>query len=312
MHSRYLLWMIACATSLTWAATLLGRFGAENWFFDLFANFHMQYLLGAACIAAVSLSVRSRILSTISIALIILNGAIIASDYKFSTDDVRGPTITIVNWNVFYENEHIDEAVEFLERTSADIVVLAEPTEAWRRGLDALTSLYPYRLDNPTCDDVGCAMTMMSKLPWRSVQTEKFVADTPPVIWAMFDATDDYPAFNVIALHARKAIDADGASRQRAQTEAVGKLTGTLQRPVLLLGDLNAVPTSAAFKRLLAATGLRPGNRNFTASWPSPLGPFGISIDHILVSENIAVKTVYGPSLGSDHRALVSSIGFQP
>ena len=50
------------------------------------------------------------------------------------------------------------------------------------------------------------------------------------------------------------------------------------------------------------------GRRGFgiKATWPSILGPFGIPIDHCLVSDDVIVEDFrLGPSAGSDHRAVV-------
>lgn len=304
-------WLFGSAAVAIVLATIAGRAGALSWCLDLFAHFHVQYVVGGVVFAALSAVLRYRKLFFIHLVLIALNGAIIVVDYDLKAD-LRAPEhgTRLLFWNVFHKNDRIADGVDFIRRTSADVVILAEPTEAWRRSLDALNAEYPYRLDNPACDDHGCSMVMMSRLPWREVRTEKFVADTPPVIWAHFGATLATPAFNVVALHVRKAIDPDGGRRQQVQIAAVGKLIRTLNGPVVIGGDMNATPTSAVYDRLLAATGLHARANNLNATWPAFLGPFGIAIDHVLVSDGMMLRTEYGPPNGSDHRPLIATVGF--
>ncbi|WP_437050303.1 endonuclease/exonuclease/phosphatase family protein [Streptomyces sp. enrichment culture] len=82
--------------------------------------------------------------------------------------------------------------------------------------------------------------------------------------------------------------------------------TGT---PTVLAGDFNATRDHAAFRRVLD-TGLRDAARlagaGRTPTWPSRAAPaFGVQIDHVLVSEDFAVRGVRFLGIaGSDHRAV--------
>src|SRR5690606_3194827 len=80
----------------------------------------------------------------------------------------------------------------------------------------------------------------------------------------------------------------------------------------ILMGDFNTSPFSEAYARIRKLTKLRPigEGRGFNPTWGlrlprEPILPwFGVQIDHIFVSDNLAVKK-YSTGLGrdgADHR----------
>ncbi|MFE3492059.1 endonuclease/exonuclease/phosphatase family protein [Streptomyces sp. NPDC059175] len=81
--------------------------------------------------------------------------------------------------------------------------------------------------------------------------------------------------------------------------------------PTLLAGDFNAGQDHAAFRRVLDAGGLHDSARLAGASrapsWPSAAPrPLGTQIDHVLVSDDFAVRGVrFLDFTGTDHRALI-------
>lgn len=100
---------------------------------------------------------------------------------------------------------------------------------------------------------------------------------------------------------------------QKAQTETlVGPdWLGGAPKPVILLGDLNATPRYAAYKRLAAklhdARKRAPG-RPGAATFPSRL-PM-LRLDHVFISDGIAVDDIHAPDtalarVASDHLPLV-------
>ena len=92
------------------------------------------------------------------------------------------------------------------------------------------------------------------------------------------------------------------------QLAELATLVGHQRHPVMLLGDLNASPWSYPFRRLLRDTGLLNSMRGWGVqpTWPAPLGPLGIPIDHVLHSEEIRItRRSTGPWIGSDHLPLI-------
>ena len=100
------------------------------------------------------------------------------------------------------------------------------------------------------------------------------------------------------------------ASRQR-QFAAITAIVSGSPLPVLTMGDFNCTVGSPAWRALHATSGLRRAAGIEPATWPAPLGPFGIGIDHILVGNGASLSEVGARWIGgSDHRAVVGTVGF--
>ena len=100
-------------------------------------------------------------------------------------------------------------------------------------------------------------------------------------------------------------------SARSQQLENVRERIQGADRPLVLLEEFNATVWEPQFKKLAHSAGLANSRRGFgiLPTWPTYM-PFAmIPIDHILVSENIAVtgmKTT--KSIGSDHLPLIVTL----
>jgi endonuclease/exonuclease/phosphatase (EEP) superfamily protein YafD len=111
-------------------------------------------------------------------------------------------------------------------------------------------------------------------------------------------------------LHLPPPLAADWAEAgQQHVRQFVNMREGSKGR-FLLMGDFNATPWSAVFRRLLRA-GFRRAGAGLSPTWPSILGPFGIPIDHVLMHGPIEARSVeVGPDVGSDHRPLLVTLAY--
>lgn len=291
-------------------AGLLALGGDLSWWMDLFTHFRVHI----AALSVVMFVLALWISSNLSAGAVLIAGAISAFPMLYvqstsvpASDDVP---FTVLSWNVFHLNQTTAPALDEIRRLDPDVLILSETSPHWRDALLILDELYPYQHHADRCDDVGCQVSLMSKHPWLSVQSEKFVFDTPPVIWASFAGINDSPPFHVFAVHMRKATSADGGWRQRNQASALGEVVRKTPGPIIMAGDMNATPTSAAFRRLLSETELTGSDISFEATWPSFLGPFGLAIDHFFVNDNISVGVERLGYWGSDHRMTLGRVTF--
>ena len=79
--------------------------------------------------------------------------------------------------------------------------------------------------------------------------------------------------------------------------------------PVILFGDLNTVSWDHALVDLCASTGLREHPDNVNASWPSIGGVALVPLDHVLVTDELAVAGLDMFNIsGSDHRGVLAVI----
>ena len=103
-------------------------------------------------------------------------------------------------------------------------------------------------------------------------------------------------------------------AQRNAELEHVATFINSKHRDatdnVVLLGDWNITPYSPFFSQLLNATGFKnqTTTRFFLPTWPAQYyAPFRIPIDHILHRGKMTLLDKHlGPSLGSDHQALVA------
>lgn len=301
MRKRFCYLLILCSV-INAIGTLFGLLGSLAWWLDLFAHFHLHMMVFGVMGVCASLIVRrKRELIAINFVVVLINASLVMPYLLTSSTVIENPNAKLVAWNIYHPNVQVDIGIKYLRQSNADILVVAEPTELWRKGMLSLQDLYPYQFHNPECDDVGCAISLLSKHPWNKIQTKKLVPDTPPVIWAQFDSINGSGPFAVVAVHMRKAIDEDGSIRQKLQAKEIGKITRQLKVPFLLAGDMNATPMSAAFKTILNETRTIRPDKTWLATWPTVLGKLGIPIDHVFIKGMIDAQIKPGPSGGSDH-----------
>ncbi len=146
------------------------------------------------------------------------------------------------------------------------------------------------------------------------------------VVWSRYPVTRVEPLAGVSTPAVRLVLDtgrrpltvvvgtastAAGTGRWRADLAGLGA-AASVPGPVALLGDLDATPQQAAFRRLTgrgladAADALGRGARPTWPSW-SPL-PF-LAVDHVLVGGGVGVRAATTlPVAGTAHRALVTSL----
>jgi len=302
--------LVSMAVAL-FAVSVLAYFGGFAWWLDLPAHFRPHMVIAGTGLGALLVLLGQRRFAVLCVGIIVLAGAPLLRDIPFETAPAGEPDLRILSWNVFYRSSDPEAGVAMLKARNADILILAETDPGWRRHMKALDELYPYQMHDDTCDDVGCQVSLLSKRPWRSVKSQKFFGHTPPVIWAAFDGIDGGPPFHIVAVHIRKAVSADGAMRQRKQVAALGKMIRSLEGEVIMAGDMNAAPSSAAFRRLAAATGLRNRQTGLRATWPMEIGPLGISIDHFFTRGPLGISVERLGSFSSDHMALEAGIFFR-
>jgi endonuclease/exonuclease/phosphatase (EEP) superfamily protein YafD len=142
--------------------------------------------------------------------------------------------------------------------------------------------------------------------PDADVTVHRFSNDPRDAIIEIVADLDGQPV-HVIAAHPVSPLTpARAAQRDRALRRLATRAAAD-DAPTVVMGDLNATPWSPDLQQLLASGDLRDSQVGFglQPSYPAPLGPVGIAIDHVLHSPELTtVLRALGPSFGSDHRIL--------
>ena len=111
----------------------------------------------------------------------------------------------------------------------------------------------------------------------------------------------------LVAAHPKSPLSHGRASQRKQALLRLQQRALEAGMPVVLLGDLNLTPQSPYFARLLKHGNLRDTavSRAPEPTWLASIPGFGLRIDHVLVSPDIAVAARrVGPGFHSDHRPL--------
>jgi hypothetical protein len=227
--------------------------------------------------------------------------------------------VLVTNVNSFADNPDHQPQIDFLAATQAEVIVVIErrpdALPGYRRVADNFDQPLP-RISHAT------AVFCREDFPCAALVTEEFGSDTMKMPLALVALPGGRC---LLGVHAPPPapIDASGMGPyierlagvidQGRMTEAWGPCAAGDR--VVLAGDLNAVPQSPAWRRLVGR-GLHDafaGSGLFAASWPAgagwPNAPF-FQLDHLLLSEEVAllgVERVRVPD--TDHKATLLALG---
>lgn len=207
---------------------------------------------------------------------------------------------TAVSANLYFYAPDHRQALADLTALDADLMVLIETQAADREQLRN-DPRWPHQTWQSSRVVAGTGL--LSRWPMRSVPLDLAGA-------AGFDArisTPDGP-LRVVVLHAWSPRDDRRTRVNQRQLEELAGLAATEPGPLLVMGDLNSSPATPGMQALREA-GLRRPDGGEVHSWPSWLGPAGISIDHVL-ARNLALGGAVPIDLeGSDHHAVLVRFG---
>lgn len=313
---RRLFGLIECAGVLGCAATLFGFMGGIFWFFDLASHFRVQYFLGLALIAVISVIRKKRVFAATFAAFALVNAFTIVPLYfkngevNDASDDA-GKSYRIVVLNVNTRNQRHDLVIEFLKRENADFVLLQELNHTWRNALLQLDSIYPCRLIETRDDNFGIGF--FAKNPVKKLKIVEFGdAEVPSIVVQM---EMDGETIHFIGTHPTPPVSALFSSWRDQQLNKVAEYLNERQGSKIVAGDLNCSPWSRAFKRFLAQAKLKDSAKGFgvQATWPTSLTPLWIPIDQLLYSGKLIIlNRRVGPNVGSDHYPIIIDLKARP
>jgi len=283
-------------------ATIAGFGSGWVWPLDLVASFRVQLLAAGVVLLALAVVVERRAALIVPLALsVVVNALLIVPLYRGRPDvSPDAPVVTIAHVNMQGGRGDAGAFVEALAARTADVFVVLEPDSTWLAPVLARPS--GYRLVNGPSPSSAWVVT---RLPVRDV-VHPLDPDLPEASIAF---TVDAPggAIRVLGLHTRSPVTPAENRRRDQALDAVARWRAQQAGAVVVVGDLNATPWSAAFRSLLDDTGLQSSQTGFgiDASFPARLWPVAIPIDHSLHTPDLVVADRHlGPTFGSSHRSL--------
>jgi len=296
----------------------LGMVGRGLWEADLFSHFRVQYVL-ALLVASAYFLVRRRWLLLLPTLLLLAYVGWPVGEYFLAANAASAGhdkwQLRVMSLNVEASNGRADLVTAAIERANPDVIVLPEATAAWVEALAPLRARYRYGIGDGSRG--AFSLLLLSQLPVRDGQVMQLSHDQWPAIVARIcpsETADGKDCIGLVGIHPPPPMSEGLAGTRnavfRALPDAIAKVA---PRPVVVAGDFNCTPWSPFFADLLAATGLQDSALGFGVwpTWNSALLPFGLNIDHVLVSDGVAVRNhQIGGDVGSDHFPVVVDLAY--
>ncbi len=257
------------------------------------------------------LFIRRRILGSICVASALLL-AISVSPYFYPPAPLASSgQLKLLSFNVNTANQNFAEVLKYVGGQQADVVFLMEVSQEWIDQLKPLQEVYPHRIIEPREDNFGLAV--FSKHPFAKEEITYFGPFDIPAASFQIELNDT--TYHLAGAHPLPPINGQNFRERNSELLRLGRLLAkAAPDPAILMGDFNLTPFSPVFRELLDLSGLRDSSLGLglRPTWISHNPLFAIPIDHILISRNLAVAArEVGPSLGSDHNALILSVSLR-
>ncbi|MEM6667337.1 MAG: endonuclease/exonuclease/phosphatase family protein [Pseudomonadota bacterium] len=280
---------------------------------DLFRHFWLHGAIVAPVFGAAAFVARASWRGTILCSFAALFAFITVPAVLFEGTPSRSmaadeQAMTIVTFNLLKLGLAQDEKIAFLGDADADIILIQEGI-----GNDdvmaRLSALYPH---HSACDGAPpCGLFIFSRFPLQDGETIRHSGGGRVAIRARADVNGvEVGIVNVhlpTPAHEGRVEGFDALEAAICRAGEAGPASGP---PLLVAGDFNTTQFTAAL--FLCRPNEYQISRlgGYHATWPWPLGPFGIPIDHIVLTFPFGFGPVTVPRrwLGSDHAPLVATV----
>jgi endonuclease/exonuclease/phosphatase (EEP) superfamily protein YafD len=215
-----------------------------------------------------------------------------------------GPSLKVYSANLWAQNTQVDQMAASIRDADADILILVEFGAAADAAIDQILAEYPHRALSPRIDRPNGPVrsAIASRYPLTRLTTPQdglesivVTADTPlgPV--------------NLVGVHLTRPWPYQYQWGQIVQVQGLTQRISTLEGPVILAGDFNAVSTARIGRQVRQDNDLIPAP-GWPGTWPNALpGALRITIDQVYHSPDLAlVDRRLGRATGSDHRPVIT------
>jgi len=298
----------------------------RTWPFELLHHFAPQYAIAALSICIVFAGLKHSLGSTAAILLALFFGAVhtdapqplekgtlapfgAAPALDFEGINARTRRLTVITYNLKVGNRQYRQVYTWLAGQPADVVVLQEVSKSMAATLGDLHNIYPHQIlpfddGSPRLQPHGRlgGLAIPSRYSILHHETLKPAGGTEPALIAQLSVTGTVDPW-LITVHPWIPLVAGKLAERDRYLDVIADAITRLEGPVIVAGDFNATPYAPVFRSFLKKARMTTFTR-FPATFPARMGPFGISIDHILVGGIRLAHLKALPSIGSDHRPL--------
>jgi endonuclease/exonuclease/phosphatase (EEP) superfamily protein YafD len=211
-------------------------------------------------------------------------------------------SLKLIQLNTLFNNPTIDRSLQWIRAEKPDFVMLQEVSNKTRAIYDGLAAELPF--------GTICKFATVGGVAVRSRHPMKSDACKESLGFAWIQVDVNGKALTLASLHLHWPYP----FRQRQQLQSLAASFKAMPRPVLLTGDFNAAPWSAATQLVAQQTGttIVPGLRFTLRMGAFGFGPIPfLPIDHVLVPADVRAHSIkLGPPIGSDHLPVIVEFSF--
>lgn len=273
--------------------------------FELISHFKKQYLI-ASIVLLIFYSFRRKKFATVWFLVISIYNASFIVPWYFPRLNIaikHKDELKILHSNVYSSNENYEKLVELINEKSPDLISLQEINKWWLNGIEEIKESYPYQIEIPRNDNFGIAL--YSKFP---IETHAEITENQlgvPTISAAIKVKGR--ELNFITTHPVPPVGNSYFKRRNAQLRFIAGYCLKLEKPTILIGDLNVSMWSQNYKKFEQHSKLINTRKGFgiQPTWPSDNPLLQIPIDHCLVSTHFSIRETKSlENIGSDHLPL--------
>ena len=270
---------------------LLAHILASFWYpFEWVTHFTLHitlFIVSCSCLLA-----KYWRLASFCLCMMICIFAILPFDVSTDRQNSRTKTVTVLSYNLNFENEWKTEEIDCILRTDPDIALLMEVGGAvWHHPLETLKKRYPHSCAHSTAGPFG--IQLLAKQPLIACEV-KF-SDIYPFLRAVLP--DQQVLF---ALHPPPPVNQEMAEQRKRYFRETAEHIKAEQQPVLVLGDFNNTPYSPLYRHFAASARVRDALPHALPTWK----PFFLPIDRVMYRHcRVSVRALAWQH--SDHRPLL-------
>ena len=283
--------------------SVAGYVGKLHQYFDITNAFKPQYLIAATAAFVYFFLTQRQQWVVVSLACIFINCLEVLPWYipQGMAAETPPQTLRILSFNLLANNSESEPVIAFIKKEKPDIAIFMEATQEWPDKLKSLENIFSYHVGAENID-----MQIYSTLPLANSNLKTYGKNRGYVI----SDIDQGASFSLIASHTYPPVvfGNQGFNWRNDQLKDMGEVVTALQKPAILVGDLNVPMWSQYYQSSFKNSRLRNTRQGFgVMPTYEPKNLFkAIPIDHCLVSQEIKVVNMrVGPSLGSDHVPII-------
>ncbi len=307
-------------TAVLFLSVVFSLFAKFNWFFDLFSHFTLQYIVASAIMSLVLFLYKKGIPAFVAIVICVfeiskLYPLIIKENLN---ESAKYDVVNVLQFNVNKNNNNIDEIARWIISMSEDleIVVLFEVNNKWDEALRRIKWTYPYSIRKDVRG--GREIVVFSRLYIDELEVKYLGEEKAPAIVLRGETTGYEMPFVLYAMHPPPPVLPSAAKRRNdLLVSAAASIATEPAAHKFMVADFNTTRFSPWFRKIEALSGLHDSNEGigleaYRTTWPKYFTHyFGLTLDNILISDNIVVaRKEIGSSMGSDHYPVLTNLRF--